>query len=392
MPKQPKVAASRAVAHLMDLLRIEGPSGREAAVARCIKQKLRAAGCKPSWMVHDKAHQKIPGDFEIGNLIVKIPGTYKAPRRLFMGHMDTVPLCKGAVPVRKGSRIVSRGQTALGGDNRTACACLVSLVELVLKHHLEHPPLTILFTVGEEIGLWGAKTVQARSLGSPKMGFNIDSGNPAEIIVGAIGADRWRVEIHGRSSHAGMHPEDGISAAVVASVAIQDVVAKGYFGKIKKGKKQGTSNIGSIRGGEASNQVMDHLVVTGESRSHQASFVAEISQAYRKSFERAAQRVKNNKGKTGKIIFKAHSDYPAFRMPSDSSILNFVRRSAKGLGIQPRFTSVNGGLDANYLNLKGIPTVTLGAGQHSAHTIDEYVDVEEYVQGVQLALTLATAF
>ena len=36
----------------------------------------------------------------------------------------------------------------------------------------------------------------------------------------------------------------------------------------------------------------------------------------------------------------------------------------------------DGGLDANYLNAKGVPTVTLGAGQHKPHTIDEYVDVQ----------------
>ena len=51
----------------------------------------------------------------------------------------------------------------------------------------------------------------------------------------------------------------------------------------------------------------------------------------------------------------------------------------------------NGGLDANWLNSKGIPTVTLGAGQHNAHTLKEYVDIGEYLLGCKLALALATA-
>ena len=44
-----------------------------------------------------------------------------------MTHLDTVPLCAGAVPVRKGKRIVPAGKTALGADNRTGVGCLVNL-------------------------------------------------------------------------------------------------------------------------------------------------------------------------------------------------------------------------------------------------------------------------
>ena len=140
---------SRSVGHLMDLLAIAGSSGRERKVAEAVKSKLRAAGCKPSWMRYDQVQRRIPGDFETGNLIVKLPGTVAGKRRLFIGHMDTVPLCVGAVPLRQGRRIVSQADTALGGDNRTAVACLVSMLETLLKRDLPHSPLTVLFTVGE---------------------------------------------------------------------------------------------------------------------------------------------------------------------------------------------------------------------------------------------------
>jgi tripeptide aminopeptidase len=63
---------------------------------------------------------------------------------------------------------------------------------------------------------------------------------------------------------------------------------------------------------------------------------------------------------------------------------------AKALGLKPKLTSVDGGLDANYMNQKGIPTITLGAGQHHPHTVNEYVDIKEYITGCELALALAT--
>ena len=381
----------RALAHLMDLLAVEGLSGREGKVASAITKKLKRAGCKASWISHDNVHKKIPHDYEIGNLIVKLPGTRKGPRRLFMGHMDTVPLCRGAVPVKKGGVIVSKGSTALGGDNRTAVGAIVSMVEHVLENKLPHPPITLLFTVGEEVGLWGARFVSLRNLGNPKQGFNIDGGNPASITIGAIGADRWEAKVHGRSSHAGVHPEDGISASLIAARAIAEVAEKGFFGKIEKGRSFGTSNVGTLTGGEATNQVTDYVYVKGECRSHSKAFLARITGAYEKAFQRAARSVKNASGEHGRVEWHAQRDYDAFRMSKRALPVKMAQRAAKDLGLEPSLRIGNGGLDANYMNAKDLDTVTLGAGQHKPHTVDEYVEISEYLDGARMLIALATA-
>jgi tripeptide aminopeptidase len=308
-----------------------------------------------------------------------------------MGHMDTVPLCRGAVPVKRGNRIVSRGQTALGADNRTAVACMVSVIETIVKKNLTRPPLTFLFTIAEEIGLLGAKCVDVNDLGNPAMGFNIDSGDPNDMMIAAIGADRWEVDVLGISAHAGVHPEDGVSAAAITALAIADVVKRGYFGKVAKNRKRGTSNVGSMEGGEASNQVTDLVRITGESRSHDNAFLKEITSAYKTAFQKAAKQVKNEAGKSGRIRFKSEKDYDAFEMDRKSPAVEHAVKVAKALGLKPRLTSVDGGLDANYMNQKGIPTITLGAGQHHPHTLNEYVNIKEYITGCELALALATA-
>lgn len=380
----------RALDNLMQLLAIEGPSGRESAVANWIGARLRAAGCAASWIEHDDAHRRIPLDFECGNLIVRLPGTRRGARRLFVGHMDTVPLARGAVPVKRGKRIVSRGATALGGDNRTAVACIVSTIECVLRNKLPHPPTTLLFTVGEEVGLWGARTVRMSDLGRPKLGFNIDSGEPAGLVVGALGADRWKVTVHGRSSHAGVHPEQGISATLIAARAIADVAQRGYFGKIVQGRRQGSSNVGRFHGGDADNQVTDKVVITGESRSHDARFVARITQSYRQAFERAAHSVKNHLGDCGSVEFEASTAYEPFRLERDAAPVLEAERAASVLGLPSRRFHADGGLDANWLSARGLPTVTFGAGQHAAHTVDEYVEISEYLDGCRMAVELCS--
>ncbi|HTL53231.1 MAG TPA: M20/M25/M40 family metallo-hydrolase, partial [Planctomycetota bacterium] len=311
-PKAPhasKVHAESAIQTLMQLLAIPGLSGQEGLVDAAIVKKLRKAGVKHSQITHDNVHKKVPFPAQVGNLIVQLPGvgaTAKQPRRLFMCHMDTVPLCRGAVPVRKGGKIVAKGPTALGADNRTACGALITCIETLIRHQLPHPPLTFLFTIAEETGLWGARLVNAKDLGHPAppaMGFNYDGGDPADAIIGATGAERWEVTVLGISSHAGVHPEHGVSAIAIAALAIGEVFETGWFGRVIKGKYRGTSNIGKINGGMATNQVADRVEITGESRSHTLPFAAKITAAYRHAFLKAAVQVKNIYGKRGKIQF-----------------------------------------------------------------------------------------
>jgi tripeptide aminopeptidase len=200
----------------MRFLSVEGVTGQEQAIGREVVDSLREAGVPRKAIRFDDANKRIPVPTQTGNLIVHLPGTFAAPRLLFMTHLDTVPLCAGAVPVRKGSRIVPTGRTALGGDNRTGVACLVTMIATLLKSDLPHPPLTVLFTVREESGLWGARFVDAGDLDRPALGFNVDGRSARELTIGAVGAQRWEVEIIGRAAHAGVHPEEGISATAVA--------------------------------------------------------------------------------------------------------------------------------------------------------------------------------
>ena len=385
-----------ALERLMGFLRVEGITGQEEAIGKAVVRDLAEFGVPRARIRFDQAHEQIPVPTQTGNLIVTLPGTRPGPRRLFMTHLDTVPLCAGAVPVRKGKRIVAAGRTALGGDNRTGCACLATMVATLLKAKLSHPPLTVLFTVREESGLWGARFVKPADLGNPVLGFNVDGGRPREITVGAVGADRWHVEVLGKAAHAGVHPERGISATVVAALAVADIYNAGWFGKVRKDGKEGTSNVGPVgdaegrSAGQATNVVTDYVLVRGDSRSHEPRFVRAITAAYRDAFTRAAAQVHDDQGKTARVKFVSHLDYHPFRIKDDAPVVQLARAAAKRLGWQATLRLSNGGLDANWLVRHGLPTVTFGAGQNNVHTIEECVDVGDYLDGCRLALALAT--
>lgn len=385
-----KIDKNAAVQNLMEFLAAEGPSCGEGPVAEVLKQKLLTAGCKLEWIRENNGLKRLPKGFTIGNLLVKIPGSVKAPRIMFSAHLDTVPLCRGAVPVRKGNRIIPKGKTGLGGDDRAAVALAVTLIETLIRDNLPRPPITLLFTVGEENGLYGARAFEPAEGENPVMCFNLDgSGNPGGII-GALGAVRWRAEIEGLSAHAGAHPEDGVSAAVIAARAIQEITEKGYSGKIQKGRRCGTSNVGTLHGGEVDNQVMDRLIVTGECRSHDARFLAQITKVYRQAFEKAGRSLANCKGQRGAARFVVESDYRAFRLKENVPVVKHFLKAAARIGRQPGLEIINAGLDANILNEKGIPTITFGAGNYHAHALNEYVNIPEYLAACRLAVAIAT--
>jgi tripeptide aminopeptidase len=305
-------------------------------------------------------------------------------------------LCAGAKPMRKGGRIVVAGNTALGGDDRTGVACLVTMLATLMERKLPHPPLTVLFTVREESGLWGARYVDAEELGNPDLAFNVDGGSPRQLTVGAVGADRWEVEILGKAAHAGVHPERGISATVVAALALADVYAGGWFGKVRRDGHEGTSNVGSIgdrndrSAGEATNVVTDYALVRGEARSHDLAFVREIVQAYRQAFRSAAGRVVDERGRPARVRFQTRRDYYPFHLREESPVVRIALAASQRAGWTATLRTSNGGLDANWTMRHGIPTVSFGAGQNNIHTVGEYVELKDFVQGCRLALALAT--
>jgi len=396
MSSTPPVDVKAAESHLMKFLSVDGVTGEEAAIASAVSDELKKIGVPASAIRFDDANKRISLPTQTGNLLVDLPGTRSDPRLLFATHLDTVPLCAGAKPKREGDRIVSNGTTALGGDNRTGCAVLVTLAETLLKYKLPHPPITLLFTVREESGLHGARELKPADLGGAKMGFNVDGKLAAELITGAVGQQNWEVEIRGKASHAGVAPEKGISATLVAATALVEAQREGWFGKVVKPEGIGTSNPGIFGGkdgkaaGDATNVVTDYVSIKGEARSADEKFAAAIVDGYRSAFAKAAAAVRDAAGEAAEVKFSARPSYPPFNIPEDAPALLHAKRSAESIGLKPTTLFSNGGLDANWFVKHGVPTVTIGAGQYEIHTIKEYVDLPEFAKGCRLAVAIAT--
>jgi tripeptide aminopeptidase len=392
----PPIDIKTAEDHLMRFLAVEGLPGQEKAVGEVVIAELKKVGVPASAIRFDSVNKRIPVPTQTGNLFVDLPGTRKGPRLLLITHLDTVPLCAGAKPKREGDRIISDGTTALGGDNRTGCAVLVTLVETLLKHKLPHPPLSLLFAVREESGIQGCRYLDPTDLNGAAMGFNVDSMLAASLITGAVGQEYWDVDIKGKAAHAGLAPEKGISATLVAAVALTEARRAGWFGKVVKPEGKGTSNAGVFGGkdgkaaGDATNVVTDYVHIKGEARSPELAFAHAIAEGFRAAFKKAQAEIKDADGATAEVKFEASHAYPPFNLTDDAPVVRHALRAAESIGMKPTTVFSNGGLDANWLVKHGLPTVTIGAGQYEVHTVKEYVHLPEFAAGCRLALALAT--
>ena len=381
----------RAIRRVLELISISGGSCQEHHVSAWIQKVLKDAGVPASAISIDTAHKKSPAGGTTGNLIVKLKGTKKGPRRLLMAHMDTVPLCAGCQPVREGDWIRPKSkETALGGDNRAGCAVVLTAMLETLAQGLDTPPLTLLFTVQEEIGLRGARFVNAGKLGKPELCFNWDGRDPNSLITGAVGANNLSIRIEGIASHAGAHPQDGVNAAVIASLAIAQLQKSGWHGLVRKGRSRGSSNLGVITGGDATNVVMPLVKLQAEARSHDNKFRQQIVAAWRDAFETATDCLPNAGGQYGTLTFEEDIRYEPFRIDDNSPCVLAAKAASESVGLKPVAQICDGGLDANWLAVLGFPAVTMGCGQHEIHTVKERLFIPEYLAACKVGLALAT--
>ncbi len=390
MPTKPSADKRRAEKVLLELLNIPGRSGHEARVMEYIADQLRRAGVADEALRFDSTHRRSPHGGQIGNLSLKLPGTSPGPRRMLMAHVDTVPLCKGVRPIRRGNLIVPADKsTALGGDDRAGAAVVLLTALDVLRGKSKHPPLTFLWTVQEEVGLYGARNARLGYLGKPRMTFNFDGGSPEKLTIGATGGYRMDIRVSGIASHAGGAPEQGVSAIAIASLAIAELQREGWHGLIQKGGRTGTSNIGVIRGGDATNVVTSLVELSAEARSHDPVFRGKIVKVIEAAFQKAAKGLKNVAGKRGSVQVDGRLDYEAFKLADDEACLLAAERAVREVGGQPQRAICNGGLDANWLTVRSLPTVTLGCGQANIHTTAETLDLDQFHQACDIALRLA---
>ncbi len=365
------VNKERVLAEFFELVSIRCSTRAEREVADVVKAKLAALGLK---VEEDDVGGRIGGN--CGNVLAYLKGTVAgAPVLMLSAHLDCVEPCGGVKPQLKDGVITSGGDTVLGADDKSGVVGILEALRIIRETGAAHGDIQVVFTVAEEGGVNGSKNMN-RELLAADFGYILDSGGaPGRIINAAPGQDSIKVIIRGKTAHAGVAPEEGINAIVVAGKAMAEL----RQGRIDD---ETTANVGIIKGGQATNIVPDYVEIACEARSRNKAKLAAQTKHMVETFERVAAA----NGAKAEITVK--TAYDPYVLTADMPVAALARQAAESIGLTPVFEATGGGSDANFFNAFGIPSAVLGTGMSKVHTTAEFIKEVDLYKTAELVVAI----
>lgn len=351
---------SRLVEEFLELVQINSETKHEEVIAPILVDKLTTMGFD---VFVDDAHLR--NGHGSGNIIATLKGTLDVEPIYFTVHMDTVVPGNNIKPeIREDGYIYSDGTTILGADDKAGMAAAFEMVRRLKEQNIAHGTIQFIITAGEESGLVGAKELNPEHI-IAKYGFAIDSdGKVGGIVTAAPFQAKLFVTVKGKTAHAGVAPEKGISAITLAAKAI----AKMKLGRIDDIT---TANIGRFEGGKATNIVCDEVHILAEARSIEKTKLDAQTAHMKETFEQVAAEL------GGSAQVDVQLMYPGFSVTEDDKVVQVAKRAVEAVGRTPQLGVSGGGSDANVIAGFGIPTVNLSVGYEEIHTTNERMPIEE---------------
>jgi tripeptide aminopeptidase len=362
---------------LLELVQIDSHSLKERDVAERIKKHCEEIGAE---VEIDDAGEKVSGNS--GNIIARFKGTIPGAEAIMMSaHMDTVVPGEGVKPVIEGDIIRTDGRTVLGGDDKSGCAVIIETIRCLKEQNIPHTDIEAIFSICEEGGLLGATHLDASKLRA-KYGIVFDSDDPGFLFTKGPSANHMEFKIFGLESHAGVAPEEGISAIRIAAEGIAAM-------KLGRIDEETTANIGVIEGGKATNITTNLVTLRGEARSLDDEKLEAQTRHMIGCLEDAAAKYEVTvAGVTTKGRVESHvtREYDAMDVPDESRVVQLVFAAAKRVGLKVQTLASGGGCDANIFNKRGIECANFGTGMRAIHTVKEWLDVKDMYASAEMAL------
>ena len=348
---------NRLLNEFIELVSVPCPSKDEKAEAELIIAKLRAMGLEPEM---DNAHAKTGGT--CGNVWAYVKGTVKeAQTLLFEAHMDSVAPTTGTKVVRKNGVLYSDGTTTLGGDDKVGVASMLEAVRALKEDGVRHGDIQLLFTVSEEIGCLGVVNLDKAKI-KADYGYCMDIGGAmGEITYAAPKLYDIYVTVKGKAAHAGIAPEEGVNAIMLAAAALAKLPA---YGRIDA---ETTFNIGMFNAGIGTNIVCPEAKFVIDMRSLNVAKLEKLKDDTMALIKKTVEAGK------GQVEFEVVEGCPAVELNKEHPCIELAKRAAENLGFKVALKTTGGCSDGNYLCGYGLPCGLLSTGMSNVHTTEEYL-------------------
>jgi glutamate carboxypeptidase len=339
-------------------------------VADALESRFRQGG----WEVDRRRHRPKDGDQGLGDLLIARVTGSGSHRVLLLCHMDTV-FPDGTAAARP-FRV--EGDRGLGPGVSDAKAGLLAGIEAVdLLRELgfdRYGSVTFVCNPDEEVGSTFSGHAIRELAEASDVAYVLEAGREnGDIVSARKGVTTIRVDLAGRSAHAGVEPERGRHAVLDAALKTAELQAL-------NGQLPGvTVNVGVLSGGIRPNVVPEACVMEIDVRAFEESVLAEIR-------DRVMSIV--TAARVAGVTASVHVDMehaPMERLPSTERLVAVARDIAGELGFPLRDASTGGASDANAIAATGTPVLDgLGPVGGDDHGPDEWVDLSSVALRVAL--------
>ena len=364
------------LATLRRFVTAESPSLEKAAADRCcgvIAEEWSKRGARA-----ERITQKQRGD--ILRITHPLDKSRASGQLLVLGHYDTV-YSTGTL-ARMPFRV--KGGKAYGPGTFDMKAGIVqALFALRALQQMEMPlrkRIVFLWTSDEEIGSDASrKLLEAEARRSDAVFVLEPSFGPRGLLKTARkGVGEAKLIVHGRASHTGLAPQDGINA--IHELARQLARIEGW-NDFRRGV---TINAGLIEGGTRTNVIPERARAVLDLRALRVSDMRNLERRLQalRPFHRGAR-----------LEITGGFDRPPLERKMSAALFARAQSIAKQMNLSLGECAVGGGSDGNFTAALGIPTLDgLGAVGDGAHSLREHVLIGAMpARAALLAALLSTA-
>ena len=346
----------------------------ELRIGEYVAAYLEARGFSIEWQDRETGRPNVIASFG--------PESSAARTLLLEAHLDTVGVDGMSRPpfksVVENNRLYGRGAC----DDKGPMAAAL--------HALRPPVLDALASRGIRVVFVGAMGEEKGNIGAERLverGFRADMAlilEPTDLaIVHAHKGALWfEVEVRGRAGH-GSDPARGVSAIAAMTEIIRFLGSETDEAAARTSNPvlgKPTLNIGSIHGGASVNIVPDRCVIEVDRRllpEEDGSLLIEQTQAKLDQMKRVGQT-------TGHEIRIIKMGMP-FHTASDSALVAGLSAACTACGLRPKTEGAAWYSDAGALSKVCPEIVVFGPGSiRQAHTVDEYIELEELERGSKI--------
>lgn len=302
-------------------------------------------------------------------------------RIVLLAHLDTVfpHGTAGARPFRvEGERALGPGTCDMKGGLLAAIYAVEALRQIGFDRY---GSVRLVCTTDEEVGAPSSRAFVERMAEGADAVLVVEAGRENGDIVGQRrGGGFYRLEVSGRSAHAGVEPEKGRSAVLTLS---RQVVALHDLTDLRAGR---TVNVGTLQAGERPNVVPDKAVAEVDLRANTPADMQLLLSQVGDALERAA--IEGTSYTWTAVQFRP----PWERNPGTVRLAAQAQDIALLLGFDVNVAATGGTSDGNFTAALGIPTLDgLGPVGGLDHSPQEYVDIPSIVPRTAMLAGLIAA-